>query len=88
GPCSFAFLAPMIGIVFAQSTSNLWFGIALFVLYGVGHTAAIVVAGTLGSRVIEWIETSGLRKASLWIKKLCGLFILGYSIYKIIEILN
>ena len=88
GPCSFAFLAPMIGIVFAQSTDDLWFGIALFILYGIGHTAAIVAAGTLGSRAVEWIETGGAVKASLWIKRLCGLFIMGYSIYKIIEIWN
>ncbi|QEN07090.1 cytochrome C biogenesis protein [Oceanispirochaeta crateris] len=86
GPCSFAFLAPMIGFVFSQSMSQLWFGIALFFFYGIGHTLAIVVAGTFGNKIVNRLESGNFRNASLWIKRICGIFIIVYSIFKIIEL--
>jgi cytochrome c-type biogenesis protein len=85
GPCSFAFLAPMIGIVFTRSMSQLWFGIGLFFFYGIGHTAAIVAAGSLGAGVVTLFENANVGRASVWIKRLCGALIITYSLYKIIE---
>ena len=87
GPCSFAFLAPMIGIVFTRSMSQLWFGIALFFFYGIGHTAAIVAAGSFGTKVVKLLENAKVGNASVWIKRICGVLIISYSIYKIIEVL-
>ncbi len=87
GPCSFAFLAPMIGIVFTRSMSQMWFGIGLFFFYGIGHTAAIVAAGSLGSRMVTLLERANVGRASLRIKRLCGVLIITYSIYKILETL-
>jgi len=83
GPCSFAFLAPMIGIVFTQSTSQLWFGILLFIFYGLGHTTAIVIAGTAGSKIGAIFKSERLHNASLLIKRVCGSFIIIYAIYEI-----
>ncbi len=83
GPCSYAFMAPMIGIVFTQSVSQLWFGIALFVLYGIGHTGAIIFAGTFGSSIVKLFESKNMSNASLWIKRLCGMFLIIYAVFQI-----
>lgn len=88
GPCSFAFLAPMIGIVFTQATSEVWFGILLFVMFGIGHTTTIVLAGTFGSKLTALFGNEKMRNLSLWIKRFCGVFIILYCIYNIIEILG
>jgi len=88
GPCSFAFLAPMIGIVLTQSMSQMWFGVLLFVFYGIGHTAAIVIAGTAGGKIGTFFKSGKLRNASLWIKRLCGLFIIVYVIIEIVGLLQ
>ena len=85
GPCSFAFLAPMIGIVFTRSMTQFWFGVVLLFFYGIGHTGAIVIAGTAGSRIGKLLESGSLRNVSLRIKRLCGMFIIAYSIYRIWE---
>ena len=51
GPCSFAFLAPMIGIVFMAGGGSVAFGIGLMAAFAVGHCTAMVAAGTFGDAV-------------------------------------
>jgi len=72
GPCSFAFMAPMLGIAFQTASSNLSFAIGLFVCYSIGHCGVIVLAGTLMGVVkgiLKWNETA---KGMSIFKKICG----------------
>jgi cytochrome c-type biogenesis protein len=85
GPCSFAFLAPMLGIVFSKSSGQFGFGIILILFYGIGHTLAIVGAGTFGDLIIDFIQKKGFYKFSLWIKRILGGFVMLYGIWKIID---
>lgn len=85
GPCSFAFIAPMIGIVFTKSINQMWFGIALFFFYAIGHTASIVAAGTFGNKIVSLINSERLGDVSLWIKRFCGVFLIMYSVLKLWE---
>jgi len=84
GPCTFAYMAPMLTITFQLSSTNLLYGIALLLAYGVGHCSVIVGAGTFTEAVqhyLNWNERSIGAKA---LKKVCGvLVILGgfYLIY-------
>ena len=83
GPCTFAYMAPILAIVLAKSSSSLIYGVPLLLAYGIGHCAVIVFAGTF-TRVIEnylrWNESS---KALGWIKKICGLLLLMAAAYMI-----
>ncbi len=45
GPCTFAFMAPMLGVTFSVASTRLLYGIALLAVYGVGHCSVIVLAG-------------------------------------------
>jgi len=84
GPCSFAYMAPMLGVTFRAAAGNLSYGIFLLALYGLGHCSVIVAAGTstgLVQRYLKWNERS---KGAVILKKICGgLIILGglYLIY-------
>lgn len=84
GPCTFAYMAPMLTITFQLSSTSLLYGIALLLAYGVGHCSVIVGAGTFTEVVqhyLNWNERSIGAKA---VKKVCGvLVILGgfYLIY-------
>jgi len=84
GPCTFAYMAPMLGITFRVAAGNLLYGVLLLALYGLGHCSVIVVAGTsteLVQRYLKWNERS---RGSVILKKICGgLVILGglYLIY-------
>jgi len=83
GPCTFAYMAPILAIVLAKSSSSLAYGIPLLMAYGLGHCALIVFAGTF-TRVIEnylrWNESS---KALGLIKKICGILLIVAAAYMI-----
>ena len=83
GPCTFAYMAPILAIVLAKSSTSLVYGVPLLLAYGIGHCAVIVFAGTF-TRVIEnylhWNENS---KVLGLIKKACGLLLLVAAVYMI-----
>lgn len=84
GPCTFAYMAPMLGVTFKVSATNWIYGVVLLLLYGVGHCSVIVLAGTsapLVQRYMNWHE--GSRGATL-LRRACGvLVVLGgaYLVY-------
>jgi cytochrome c-type biogenesis protein len=84
GPCTFAFMAPMLGVTFKVASTNLAYGIALLVIYGVGHCSVIVFAGTcteLVQRYMNWNEKS---KGAIILKRICGVLVLLGGIYLIL----
>jgi len=78
GPCTFAYMAPMLGVTFREAASNPGYGVLLLAMYGVGHCSVIVLAGTcteLVQRYLNWNERS---KGAVVLRKICGgLVILG-----------
>jgi len=83
GPCTFAYMAPMLGVTFKLAATNIGYGILLLALYGVGHCSVIVVAGTsteLVQRYLNWNEAS---KGAAILKKVCGVLVLLAGVYLI-----
>ena len=83
GPCTFAFMAPMLGVTFKLASTNLSYGVLLLLAYGVGHCSVIIIAGTstgLVQRYMNWNETS---KATVLIKRICGVLVLLGGLYLI-----
>lgn len=84
GPCTFAYLAPVLGVVFRTSSSNMMYSIALLASYAVGHCSVIVAAGSLYEKLqqyLNWVSDS--RQAKL-LKVVCAILIFctgGYLIY-------
>src|SRR5512135_2499816 len=61
GPCTFAFMAPMLAVTFKLAATNLIYGIILLLAYGVGYCSVIVLAGTFTEvvqRYLDWNEKS------------------------------
>jgi cytochrome c-type biogenesis protein len=83
GPCTFAYMAPMLAVTFRVASTALLYGIALLLLYGVGHCSVIIVAGTstgLVQRYLNWNEKS---RGAVILKKLCGFLVLLAGLYLI-----
>ncbi len=84
GPCTFAYMAPMLGVTFKLAKTNPVYGASLLMAYGVGHCAVIVVAGTsteLVQRFLNWNEES---KGVTVVKFVCGGLVLlagGYLLW-------
>jgi cytochrome c-type biogenesis protein len=83
GPCTFAYMAPMLGVVFKVAAEKLLFAVGLLLAYGIGHCSIIVLAGTLTetvSRYLHWTEKS---KGALIVKRICGVLVILGGIYLI-----
>lgn len=84
GPCTFAFLAPMLGVTLAAASTGFLRGATLLLLYGVGHASVIVLAGTsaeIVKRSLDWNESS--RGARL-LRQACGVLVIlagAYLVY-------
>ena len=86
GPCTFAFMAPVLGVVFQTATTNFAGAVTLLFAFAVGHCAVIVTAGMLANRIQRYLDWSDKSRVTLWIKRVCGfLVILGgvYMIWKV-----
>jgi len=83
GPCTFAYMAPMLGITFKLASTNPLYGATLLLAYGVGHCSVIVAAGTsteLVQRFLNWNENS---RGTTLVKKVCGVLVLLGGLYMI-----
>ena len=83
GPCTFAFMAPMLGVTFKVASTNLAYGIALLVVYGIGHCSVIVFAGTFTEMVQRYMNWNEKSKGTVIIKKICGVLVLLGGLYLI-----
>ena len=76
GPCTFAYMAPMLAVTFKLAATNFLYGAALLLAYGVGHCAVIVAAGTsteLVQRFLNWNEHS---RGVTVLKIVCGILVM------------
>jgi len=83
GPCTFAYMAPMLAVTFRLAASRAVYGAVLLGAYGLGHCAVIVLAGTATEwvrRYLKWDETSG---GAGVVRKVCGGFVLLGGLYLI-----
>jgi cytochrome c-type biogenesis protein len=81
GPCSFAFLAPVIGIAFQAASTGAALPAGLFAAYAAGHCLVIVLAGSsmqLVRRSLRWNESS---KGAVIVKRICGLLVIAIAVY-------
>jgi cytochrome c-type biogenesis protein len=81
GPCTFAYMAPMLAVTFKLSSTNAAYGGLLLLAFGIGHCGVIVVAGTstdLVQRYLNWNERS---RGTVVIKAICGILVLIGGLY-------
>lgn len=83
GPCTFAFMAPMLGVTLSLGATNIPYAMLLLGVYGVGHAAVIVAAGTFTEAVQRYLNWSSGSKGVNAIKKVCGVLIIAAGVYLI-----
>jgi cytochrome c-type biogenesis protein len=81
GPCTFAYMAPMLGVTFRLATANPAYGAALLALYGVGHCAVIVFAGTFAGAVQRYLDWNEQSRGAVILRRVCGALVLVAGVY-------
>jgi len=83
GPCTFAYMAPMLGVTFRLAASDLAYGILLLAVYGLGHCSVIVLAGTSTELVQKYLNWNERSKGAVILKRICGVLVLLGGLYLI-----
>jgi len=86
GPCTFAYMAPMLGIVFKTASTNLFFAITLIFFYAAGHCSVIVFAGTFTEVVQHYLNWNEKSKGAVILRKICGILVIIGGIYLILAV--
>lgn len=81
GPCTFAYIAPMLAVSFKLANDNPLYGASLLLAYGVGHCAVIVFAGTFTEVVQRFLNWNEQSKGVAIVKVVCGVLVLLGGVY-------
>lgn len=81
GPCTFAFMAPVMGIVLSNAYNSIVVSMLLILAYAVGHCLLIVIGGTATGFVQKTIDFNAKSKTALIMKKSIGIIIVLAGIY-------
>ncbi len=76
GPCTFAYMAPVLGVTFKVGVHQPIFAGSLLLLYGIGHCSIIVAAGSASGwvqRYLNWNQNSG---TVTWLRRVCGVLVI------------
>jgi cytochrome c-type biogenesis protein len=83
GPCTFAFMGPVIGVALTEADHNMTYAASLLLAYGIGHCAVIVFAGTFTEKVQHFLNWNERSQGTLWIKRICGLLVMAGGVWLI-----
>lgn len=83
GPCTFAYMAPMLAIAFKIAATQFLYGVTLLLMYGIGHCSVIVFAGTFTEVVQRYLNWNEKSRGAVILKKVCGVLIILGGIYLI-----
>jgi cytochrome c-type biogenesis protein len=81
GPCTFAYMAPMLGIAFSVASTKPLLAVSLVLAYAIGHCAVIVLAGTFTSVVQRYLNWNERSKGAVILKKVCGALVILGGVY-------
>jgi len=83
GPCTFAYMAPMLGVAFKMGTEKPVYAAILLLMYGVGHCSVIVFAGSFTEIVQKYLNWNESSKGAIVLKRVCGVLVILGGIYLI-----
>jgi cytochrome c-type biogenesis protein len=81
GPCAFAFLMPVLSVVFVQIESNPWLAWSLLFAYAIGHSVLIVVAGTATGWVQKYSTLNNNTSIVSILRKLSAVVCIAVAIW-------
>jgi len=83
GPCTFAYMAPMLGVTFAVAGTQVLYGMLLIAAYGIGHCSIIVFAGASTSWVSRYLRWTDASRGAAYLRYASGLLVLAGGVYLI-----
>jgi cytochrome c-type biogenesis protein len=76
GPCTFAYMAPMLGVTFNLAKTAAFYAASLLLAYGLGHCSVIILAGTFTEVVQRFLNWNEQSKGVTVLKCVCGILVI------------
>jgi cytochrome c-type biogenesis protein len=86
GPCAFAFLMPVLGLVFSQASQNPLYATGLILSYAIGHGLVIVLAGAVSVPMLEFVQKPRNQLLLNWGRKVAALLCLATAIWFVFRV--
>jgi cytochrome c-type biogenesis protein len=86
GPCTFAFLAPVLGLVFTLAVTSPVQALGLLSAFGLGHCSVIVFAGGTATMVQRYLKWTANSSGARIVKKSAGALVFLAGIYFLLTI--
>ncbi|PKN89005.1 MAG: cytochrome C biogenesis protein [Deltaproteobacteria bacterium HGW-Deltaproteobacteria-1] len=83
GPCTFAYMATMLGVVFSMASTQLTLAMLILAAFAIGHCSVLVFAGTFTEVVQHYLHWTENSKGAVILKKICGVLVILGGIYLI-----
>ena len=83
GPCTFAYMATILGVVFSIASTKIVLAVSLLLAYGIGHCTVLIFAGTFTEVVQHYLHWTEKSKGALIMKKICGVLVILGGVYLI-----
>ena len=81
GPCTFAYLAPVLSVVLNMAATSLASAGLLMAAFAIGHCSVIIGAGSLAHTVQKYLNWNDRSHAATWSKRGTGAFVVLGGIY-------
>jgi cytochrome c-type biogenesis protein len=81
GPCTFAFMAPVLGVAFGTASDSPLLSGGLLLAYGVGHCSIIVIAGSATGLVRRYLAWSGRSNGVARFRQASAILVLAAGFY-------
>jgi len=81
GPCTFAFMAPVLGVAITLSSKSFFSAAGVVTAYGLGHTIVIVAAGTFSGMIQKYLNWNEKTKTADIAKTICGVLVAIAGMY-------
>ena len=81
GPCTFAFMGPLLGLAFRAGSTKSGLGLWMIALYGLGHAGVIALAGASTGLVQRLLNWNGRERGALWLKHGSGVAVILGGLY-------
>ena len=86
GPCSIAYISPLLSIVMSVAAQSLLTAIGLIAAYALGHCAVLILAGTFAGFFSRCLRSTRGGVILRVLNILCGLLLIAVGVYLLYEL--
>ena len=87
GPCTFAFMAPVLALMFSMGTERLGMALLPGVFFAAGNGIVVVIAGTYSDRLQGLLNWSGSSRTAGVFRIVCGSLVILGGLYLLLKAL-